>query len=72
MRAKTANGDSISFEFEGGANLDPAKDSHMHSGSIEFLSPDEIRARWVGFDGGKPSPQPVVFHLARRKPAAGK
>jgi hypothetical protein len=68
MRAKTFAGDAFAFDFDGGTNLDPARDSHMHAGRIEFLGPDRIRSRWIGWDKGGPSGQPVVFELERRKP----
>src|SRR5262245_44833622 len=68
MRARTITGDRLRFEFDGGSNLDPAKDAHMHSAWLEFVSTDEIRGQWSGWAGGKPSDHTVTVHL-RRNPA---
>src|SRR5688500_17353593 len=43
MRSKGLNGNTLAFDFDGGANIDPAKTSHMHSATIEFISADEMR-----------------------------
>jgi len=48
-------------------NLDPAQDGHMHSGTIEFLDADRIRATWIGWNKGKPSDHSPVFNLERKK-----
>src|SRR5262249_46818166 len=32
----------IRFEFVGGTNLDPAKDMHMHGGTLTFVDDDHI------------------------------
>jgi hypothetical protein len=44
----------IRFLFAGGTNFDPAKDKHMHDGTITFVDDDHIE--WGGscWDGGKP------------------
>jgi hypothetical protein len=63
----TGGGSTVMFDFDGGTNLDPAKDGHMHSGRIEFLDADRIRATWLGWDKGKPSAHSPVFTLERRK-----
>jgi hypothetical protein len=68
MRARTTDGSTLAFEFDGGTNLDPAKDDHMHAGRLEFVSGDEIRAEWQGWSGGRPDPAHLArFHLTRRK-----
>lgn len=68
MRAKSAAGNVVAFEFDGGTNMDPAKDEHMHSARFEFVSPDEIRGEWFSWAGGKPNPDHVAkLHLGRRK-----
>jgi hypothetical protein len=66
MRAKTFAGNALAFDFDGGTNLDPAKDSHMHSCRMEFVSADEIRGEWVGWDKGKPAEPLVKFHMKRK------
>jgi len=67
MRARTFDGEVLEFAFDGGTNLDPAKDTHMHSARMEFVSPDEIRGEWVGWEGGQPAADhQVKYHLKRR------
>jgi hypothetical protein len=66
MRARTIQGNVMQFEFDGGANIDPAKTSHMHSVRWEFVSKDEIKADWQNWANGKPDHVGAV-HLARKK-----
>ena len=33
--------DVVNFEFAGGSNIDPAKDTHMHSARFQFGDPEE-------------------------------
>jgi hypothetical protein len=44
----------IHFQFDGGTNLDPAKDKHMHEGTITFVDDDHIEWAGVAWEGGKP------------------
>ncbi len=67
MRASTTDGTSLVFDFDGGANLDPAKDGHMQAGMIDFVSADRLKAQWQGWDGGKPSAHTPTFNLARKR-----
>jgi hypothetical protein len=66
MRAKPTEGTSVSFAFDGGTNLDPARDEHMHAATFTFLSADEIRTAWLEHADGKPKTT-VSMHLTRRK-----
>jgi hypothetical protein len=67
MRARTFDGATIEFAYDGGTNLDPAKDMHMHSARLEFVSADEIRGAWTGWEGGKQAgDHQVMFHLKRK------
>jgi hypothetical protein len=54
MRAKTPAAQRVQFTFDGGTNIDPARDRHMHSAWLEFVSADEIRTEWTEIAGGKP------------------
>jgi hypothetical protein len=67
MRATTTDGRSLAFDFDGGTNLDPAKDGHMHAGQVEFVDADHVRATWIGWDKGKPSGHSPTFSLERKK-----
>jgi hypothetical protein len=54
MRAKAASGSRFDFAFDGGTNIDPKRDRHMNSASLELLGPDEIRSQWTELAEGKP------------------
>ena len=54
MRAKNAKGPRLDFAFDGGTSIDPKKDRHMNSASIEFVGADEIRTVGTEIEGGKP------------------
>jgi hypothetical protein len=67
MRAKDATARRVEFEFDGGSNIDPQHDRHMHSAWLEFVGKDEIRSQWTEEGDGK-----TVFvaksHLVRKAP----
>jgi hypothetical protein len=54
------------FDFAGGANLDPKKDTFMHDARIVFVDADHVHAEWTGWQGGRPA-EKKVFELERRK-----
>jgi hypothetical protein len=45
----------IRWQFAGGTNLDPAKDKHMHEGTVTFVDDDHIEWSGVCWEGGKPA-----------------
>ena len=65
MRAKSARASRLEFAYDGGTNIDPARDRHMNSAVLDLVSGDEIRSQWTELAGGK-----VVFvartHLVRK------
>ncbi len=65
MRAKRPTSSRVDFAFDGGTGINPRKDRHMNSATIEFVGPDELRSVWTEIEGGKP-----VFvaksHLVRK------
>jgi hypothetical protein len=65
MRARGAQGSRFDFAYDGGTNIDPRRDRHMHSATFDFASADEIRSEWSELAEGKP-----VFvarlHLVRK------
>ena len=64
--AKTAaNPTTLTFDFAGGSNLDAAKDTHIHSGSIRILEPGRIEADWAVFSKGQQTGSNRIF-LARK------
>ena len=65
MRAKASNGTRVAFAFDGGTNIDPKKDQHMHEATFEFVGQNELRSTWVEFAQGKPG-MTVNMHLVRK------
>ena len=58
----------IKFLFAGGTNLDPAKDMHMHEGTLTFVDDDHIEFSGVAWDGGKPAADHcATMKLVRKK-----
>jgi hypothetical protein len=64
MRAKNAGGARYDFAFDGGTNIDPRHDRHMHSASVDFVGADELRTVWTELAEGKPV-LVVKSHLVR-------
>jgi hypothetical protein len=54
------------FKFASGSNMDPAKDAHMHEGSITVVDDDHIDWQWQGWQNGKPADK-VAMKLVRKK-----
>jgi hypothetical protein len=44
--------DRLVFGFDGGTNFDPAKDTHVHSGVVEWKG-EALHNVWTVFSGGK-------------------
>jgi hypothetical protein len=65
MRAKAAQGSRFDFAFDGGTNIDPKRDRHMHSATMALLGADEIRTEWTELAEGKPV-LVVKSHLVRK------
>lgn len=58
----------IRWKFAGGTNLDPAKDTHMHSATVTFVDDDHIELEGEAWEGGKPSPEHCgMMKLVRKK-----
>lgn len=58
----------IKFLFAGGTNFDPAKDMHMHEGTLTFIDDDHIEFSGVAWDGGKPAETHcATMKLVRKK-----
>jgi hypothetical protein len=65
MRARAAKGSRFDFEFDGGTNVDPRRDRHMHSATVELVGDDEIRTVWTELAEAKPA-LVVKSHLVRK------
>jgi hypothetical protein len=58
----------ICFKFDGGSNLNPAKDKHMHEGAITFVDDDHIEFHGCAWENGKPlEGMKCEFKLVRKK-----
>jgi hypothetical protein len=67
MRAKTGGDkDELVFEFAGGGNLNPAKDTHMHNAKVRFVDADHLKSEWELYVDGKPSAT-HGFDIIRKK-----
>lgn len=53
------------FVFDGGTNFDPAKDTHVHSGVVEWKG-ETLHNAWAVYSGGKETGQ-NEFVLTRKK-----
>jgi len=65
LDAKASTAERLVFAFDGGTNFDPAKDTHVHSGVIEWKG-DRLHNSWAVFSGGKETGQ-NLFVLHRKK-----
>jgi hypothetical protein len=59
--------DDLMFDFDGGTNLDPAKDIHIHDVRITLKDADHVESKWVAYVNGKPSEHAESFVLTRKK-----
>jgi hypothetical protein len=66
MMSKGLDGNVVAFDFAGGANIDPAKTSHMHAARIEFVSADEIKGTWENWRDGK-ADHSATFRVVRKR-----
>jgi len=65
MRAKATSSSKVAFAYDGGTNIDPKRDRHMHQATFEFLGKDEITSDWSEFAEGKPVMN-AKMHLVRK------
>lgn len=58
----------IRFQFAGGTNFDPAKDMHMHEGTLTFVDDDHIEFSGAAWVNGKPAEgHCATMKLVRKK-----
>lgn len=63
-----APANQLRWEFVGGTNLDPARDTHMHSAVVTFIDDDHIEIAGEAWENGKPSPDHcATMKLVRKK-----
>jgi hypothetical protein len=56
---------TLTFKFENGANIDPAKSNHMHEATITLIDADHIKSEWTRCEEGKAC-ETHPFNLARK------
>jgi len=60
--------DQIRFLFAGGTNFDPAKDMHMHEGTLKFIDDDHVEFSGAAWVNGKPAEDHcTTMKLVRQK-----
>ena len=62
---KASTPDRLVFAFDGGTNFDPAKDTHIHAGVVEWKG-ESLHNVWTVYAGGKEAGQ-NQFVLARKR-----
>lgn len=56
MKAKSKSvGKTLNFEFDGGSNLDPKKDKHMHAAKLTIVDADHYEVEGIGWENGAPA-----------------
>lgn len=70
MRLDRAGSSSsnLVFDFDGGTNLDPAVDNHIHSANIRMLEDGSLDSIWHGYSSGEKAGEMAV-HLTRSNAA---
>ena len=63
---KGGSANELTFDFAGGANINPAKDTFMHDAKLVFVDPDHIRGEWTSWSGGRPGGT-TVFEMERKR-----
>ena len=62
------NNGQIRFRFDGGSNLDPSKDMHMHEATLTIVDDDHIEVDGVGWVDGAPAEEICCgLKLVRKK-----
>jgi len=63
--------DLLIFTFDGGTNLDPKKDMHIHGLEITFHEDGRVTAAWQGYLGDKSFGKTLFIMTRRGREAAG-
>jgi hypothetical protein len=58
--------DELIFVFDGGTNLDPAKDMHIHGVKITFHEDGKVTSAWESYAGGKKG-MTMTFNMTREQ-----
>lgn len=69
LALQSSSGDTLTMSLAKSSGINPKTDAHMHALEITFVSQDQVKQSWIGYDKGKRQP-PAVFTLTRVKEAA--
>lgn len=61
--ADESTSDHLVFDYDGGSNLDPSTDGHIHAAQITFQD-DGVESVWFPYDAGEQAGK-MAFHLTR-------
>jgi hypothetical protein len=61
MKLSKATPSELTFDFVGGAGIDPEKSMHIHGGTISLRPDGKMEALWRVFRGGKEIAQNKFF-----------
>lgn len=53
LELSKAQGETLRFRFARENKIDPRKDTHMHSLTLTFMTPNQIQQDWTGYEKGK-------------------
>lgn len=71
LNTRKSTARELVFDFDGGTNLDPRRDHHMHSMRVTLplptkIGPQKLTTNCTSWQGGKPAPGCAVT-MTRRK-----
>ena len=58
-----SSADRLVFDYDGGTNLDPATDGHIHGADLTF-GDGFVDSVWIAYNAGEPAGE-MAFHLTR-------
>lgn len=61
--AEASTADHFVFDYDGGTNLDPATDPHIHAANLTF-GDGTLESVWIPYNAGEPAGK-MAFHLTR-------
>lgn len=68
MKLDASSGaDKLVFKFVNGANINPAKDAHMHDATLTLTGADTFTADWTSWTDGKADDHHASFNFKRKK-----
>ena len=65
LNTETSSATELHFDFTGGTNLDPAKDTHIHAAVLTLGEDGTLGEEWHGWSEGKAAPSPMEVELQR-------